>query len=107
MLGMKRVTEKLEKKAGELQEKQKLMRDDTAAVDLAGVAIMVTTALVALLACVIICGNLETATQGTVCSTSSWYTLLGTISTYGSTSVGILSIGLIVMAAFALIYIFR
>ena len=88
-----------------LAEKKAL--NDEAAVDFAGVAITLGGAVVAIMVVVILCGNLETATAGTINESSVWYTLLSTVSTYGSTGVTLLAVGLIVMGAMAILWILR
>ena len=67
----------------------------------------VAGAVVALIVAVIVLGNLDTATQGTVCDTSTYYSLLTTVNQYGSTSITLLAIGVIVAGAAAILYIIR
>ena len=67
----------------------------------------VAGAVVALIVTVIVLGNLELATQGTVNETSAYYPLLGTVSQYGSTAITLLAIGVIVAGAAAILYIIR
>ena len=67
----------------------------------------VVGAVVALIVAVIVLGNLDTATQGTVDNTSAYYSLLGTVNQYGSTAITLLAIGVIVAGAAAILYIIR
>ncbi len=67
----------------------------------------VAGAVIALIVAVIVLGNLDTATQGTLNETSAYYTLLGTINQYGSTAITLLAIGIIVAGAAAILYIIR
>ncbi len=67
----------------------------------------VAGAVVALIVTVIVLGNLDTATQGTVNETSTYYSLLGTVNQYGSTAITLLAIGIIVAGAAAILYIIR
>ncbi len=67
----------------------------------------VAGAVVALIVAVIVLGNLDTATQGTVNETSTYYALLTTVNQYGSTAITLLAIGIIVAGAAAILYIIR
>ena len=67
----------------------------------------VVGAIVALIVAVIVLGNLDTATRGTVDETSVYYTLLETVNQYGGTSITLLAIGVIVAGAAAILYIIR
>jgi hypothetical protein len=67
----------------------------------------VAGAVVALIVAVIVLGNLDTATRGTVNETSTYYALLETVNQYGSTSITLLAIGVIVAGAAAILYIIR
>jgi len=67
----------------------------------------VVGAIVALIVAVIVLGNLDTATRGTVDETSTYYALLETVGQYGSTAITLLAIGVIVAGAAAILYIIR
>ena len=67
----------------------------------------VAGAVVALIVAVIVLGNLELATQGTVNETSAYYPLLRTVNQYNSTAITLLAIGVIVAGAAAILYIIR
>ena len=67
----------------------------------------VAGAVIALIVAVIVLGNLDTATQGTVNETSAYYALLDTVNQYGSTAITLLAIGIIVAGAAAILYIIR
>lgn len=100
----------LENKVASLKEMQVAKRaklNEEGTVDLSQMAIGIVTAIVALIVAVIVAGNLDTATATTVSNTSSWYPLLATISTYGSTSITLVAIGLIVAGASAILWIVR
>ena len=75
--------------------------------DLQSIIFGVAGAVVALIVAVIVLGNLDTATMGTVNETSAYYPLLDTVSQYGSTSITLLAIGVIVAGAAAILYIIR
>lgn len=75
--------------------------------DLQSIIFGVAGAVVALIVAVIVLGNLDTATQGTINETSTYYALLDTINVYGSTSITLLAIGVIVAGAAAILYIIR
>lgn len=75
--------------------------------DLQSIIFGVAGAVVALIVAVIVLGNLDTATMGTVNETSAYYSLLETVSQYGSTSITLLAIGVIVAGAAAILYIIR
>ncbi|MBW2673695.1 MAG: hypothetical protein JRD89_09840 [Deltaproteobacteria bacterium] len=80
---------------------------DRAAMDLQSIIFGVAGATVALLIAVIVLGNLDTATQGTVSENSTYAGLLTTVNTYGSTAITLLAIGIIVAGAAAILYIIR
>ena len=67
----------------------------------------VAGAVVALIVAVIVLGNLDTATRGTVNESSVYYSLLETVGQYGSTAITLLAIGIIVAGAAAILYIIR
>lgn len=75
--------------------------------DLQTIIFGVAGAVVALIVAVIVLGNLDTATQGTVNETSAYYSLLDTVNQYGSTALVLLAIGVIVAGAAAILYIIR
>ena len=81
--------------------------DEHGVADLQTIIFGVAGAVVALIVAVIVLGNLDTATQGTVNSTSAYYSLLDTVNQYGSTSITLLAIGVIVAGAAAILYIIR
>ena len=81
--------------------------DENGVADLQTIIFGVAGAVVALIVTVIVLGNLDTATQGTVNQTSTYYALLGTVNQYGSTSITLLAIGVIVAGAAAILYIIR
>ena len=81
--------------------------DDNGVTDLQSIIFGVAGAVVALIVTVIVLGNLELATQGTVNESSAYYSLLGTVSQYGSTAITLLAIGIIVAGAAAILYIIR
>lgn len=81
--------------------------DENGVTDLQTIIFGVAGAVVALIVAVIVLGNLDTATQGTINETSAYYTLLDTINVYGSTSITLLAIGVIVAGAAAILYIIR
>lgn len=81
--------------------------DENGVADLQTIIFGVAGAVVALIVAVIVLGNLDTATQGTVSNTSAYYTLLETVNQYGSTSITLLAIGVIVAGAAAILYIIR
>jgi len=85
--------------------KQHFNEDGTAS--LQSIIFGVAGAVVALIVTVIVLGNLELATQGTVNESSAYYSLLGTVSQYGSTAITLLAIGVIVAGAAAILYIIR
>ena len=67
----------------------------------------VAGAVVALIVAVIVLGNLDAATRGTVDESSAYYALLDTVNQYGSTAFVLLAIGVIVAGAAAILYIIR
>jgi len=67
----------------------------------------VVGAVVALIVAVIVLGNLDTATRGTVNESSAYFALLETVNQYGSTAITLLAIGVIVAGAAAILYIIR
>ena len=75
--------------------------------DLQSIIFGVAGAVVALIVAVIVLGNLDTATMGTVNESSAYYTLLETVNQYGSTALVLLAIGVIVAGAAAILYIIR
>ena len=81
--------------------------DDNGVTDLQSIIFGVAGAVVALIVAVIVLGNLDTATRGTINETSAYYTLLDTINTYGGTAFTLLAIGIIVAGAAAILYIIR
>ena len=81
--------------------------DEHGVADLQTIIFGVAGAVVALIVAVIVLGNLDTATQGTVNETSAYYALLTTVNQYGSTSITLLAIGVIVAGAAAILYIIR
>jgi hypothetical protein len=81
--------------------------DEHGVADLQSIIFGVAGAVVALIVTVIVLGNLDTATQGTVNETSAYYALLDTVNQYGSTSLILLAIGVIVAGAAAILYIIR
>jgi len=81
--------------------------DENGVADLQSIIFGVAGAVVALIVAVIVLGNLDTATQGTVNESSVYYSLLDTVSQYGSTSITLLAIGVIVAGAAAILYIIR
>lgn len=81
--------------------------DENGVTDLQSIIFGVAGAVVALIVAVIVLGNLDTATQGTVNESSVYYSLLETVSQYGSTSITLLAIGVIVAGAAAILYIIR
>ena len=85
----------------------KLRLDENGTASLQGIIFGVVGAVVALIVAVIVLGNLDTATQGTIDETSAYYALLETINTYGGTSITLLAIGVIVAGAAAILYIIR
>ena len=56
----------------------------------------VVGAVVALIVAVIVLGNLDTATRGTVDESSAYFALLETVNQYGGTAITLLAIGIIV-----------
>ncbi len=83
----------------------KLRLDDDA--NLQAIVFGVVGAVVALIVAVIVLGNLDTATRGTVDETSVYYALLDTVNQYGGTAITLLAIGVIVAGAAAILYIIR
>ncbi len=81
--------------------------DENGVVDLQTIIFGVAGAIVALIVAVIVLGNLDTATRGTVNETSAYYTLLESVGQYGSTAITLLAIGIIVAGAAAILYIIR
>ncbi len=81
--------------------------DDNGVTDLQTIIFGVAGAVVALIVAVIVLGNLDTATRGTVNESSVYYTLLDTVNQYGSTAFVLLAIGVIVAGAAAILYIIR
>lgn len=81
--------------------------DENGVADLQSIIFGVAGAVVALIVAVIVLGNLDTATQGTVNETSAYYSLLDTVNQYGSTALVLLAIGVIVAGAAAILYIIR
>jgi len=81
--------------------------DENGVTRLQSIIFGVAGAVVALIVTVIVLGNLELATQGTVNESSAYYSLLGTVSQYGSTAITLLAIGVIVAGAAAILYIIR
>jgi len=81
--------------------------DENGVADLQSIIFGVAGAVVALIVAVIVLGNLDTATEGTVNETSTYYALLETVNQYGSTSITLLAIGVIVAGAAAILYIIR
>jgi hypothetical protein len=81
--------------------------DENGVADLQTIIFGVAGAVVALIVAVIVLGNLDTATQGTINETSTYYALLDTINVYGSTSITLLAIGVIVAGAAAILFIIR
>ncbi len=81
--------------------------DENGTASLQAIIFGVAGAVVALVVAVIVLGNLDTATRGTVNETSAYYTLLDTVSQYGSTAITLLAIGVIVAGAAAILYIIR
>lgn len=81
--------------------------DENGVTDLQTIIFGVAGAVVALIVAVIVLGNLDTATQGTINETSAYYALLETINVYGSTSITLLAIGVIVAGAAAILFIIR
>lgn len=85
----------------------KYLIDENGVADLQTIIFGVAGAVVALIVAVIVLGNLDTATQGTINESSAYYALLETINVYGSTSITLLAIGVIVAGAAAILYIIR
>ena len=81
--------------------------DENGVADLQTIIFGVAGAVVALIVAVIVLGNLDTATQGTINESSAYYALLETINVYGSTSITLLAIGVIVAGAAAILFIIR
>jgi len=81
--------------------------DENGVADLQTIVFGVAGAVVALIVAVIVLGNLDTATQGTINESSVYYALLETVNQYGSTSLVLLAIGVIVAGAAAILYIIR
>lgn len=81
--------------------------DENGVADLQSIIFGVAGAVVALIVAVIVLGNLDTATQGTINESSAYYALLDTINVYGSTSITLLAIGVIVAGAAAILFIIR
>jgi len=81
--------------------------DENGTASLQTIIFGVAGAVVALIVAVIVLGNLDTATQGTINESSAYYALLDTINVYGSTSITLLAIGVIVAGAAAILYIIR
>ena len=81
--------------------------DDNGVTDLQSIIFGVAGAVVALIVAVIVLGNLDTATRGTVNESSVYYTLLDTVNQYGGTAFTLLAIGVIVAGAAAILYIIR
>ena len=81
--------------------------DENGVADLQSIIFGVAGAVVALIVAVIVLGNLDTATQGTVNESSAYFPLLETVSQYGSTALVLLAIGVIVAGAAAILYIIR
>ena len=81
--------------------------DENGVADLQSIIFGVAGAVVALIVAVIVLGNLDTATMGTVNESSAYYTLLETVNQYGSTALVLLAIGVIVAGAAAILYIIR
>lgn len=88
-------------------EMAKYLIDENGVADLQTIIFGVAGAVVALIVAVIVLGNLDTATQGTINESSAYYALLDTINVYGSTSITLLAIGVIVAGAAAILYIIR
>ena len=85
----------------------KYLIDENGVTDLQTIIFGVAGAVVALIVAAIVLGNLDTATQGTINESSAYYALLDTINVYGSTSITLLAIGVIVAGAAAILYIIR
>ena len=83
------------------------LSDDKAMVDLQTIIFAVAGAVIALIVAVIVLGNLDTATAGTVNESSVYYSLLATVNSYGVTALTLLAIGIIVAGAAAILYIIR
>ncbi len=81
--------------------------DENGVTDLQSIIFGVVGAVVALIVAVIVLGNLDVATHGTVNETSTYYALLETVNQYGSTAITLLAIGVIVAGAAAILYIIR
>ena len=81
--------------------------DENGVTDLQSIIFGVAGAVVALIVAVIVLGNLDTATRGTINETSAYYSLLDTINAYGGTAFTLLAIGIIVAGAAAILYIIR
>jgi hypothetical protein len=81
--------------------------DENGVADLQTIIFGVAGAVVALIVAVIVLGNLDTATQGTINESSAYFALLETVNSYGSTSLTLLAIGVIVAGAAAILYIIR
>ena len=88
-------------------EMAKDLIDENGVTDLQTIIFGVAGAVVALIDAVIVLGNLDTATQGTINESSAYYALLETINVYGSTSITLLAIGVIVAGAAAILFIIR
>ena len=83
------------------------LANDKAMVDLQTIIFSVAGAVIALIVAVIVLGNLDTATEGTISNTSAYYPLLATVNSYGVTAITLLAIGIIVAGAAAILYIIR
>ena len=81
--------------------------DEDGTASLQAIIFGVAGAVVALVVAVIVLGNLDTATRGTVNESSAYFALLDTVSQYGSTAITLLAIGVIVAGAAAILYIIR
>ena len=81
--------------------------DENGTASLQGIIFGVAGAVTALVVAVIVLGNLDTATRGTVDESSVYFTLLDTVGQYGSTAITLLAIGVIVAGAAAILYIIR
>ncbi len=85
----------------------KLRLDEDGTASLQAIVFGVVGAVVALIVAVIVLGNLDTATRGTVNESSVYFTLLDTVNQYGGTAITLLAIGVIVAGAAAILYIIR
>ena len=76
----------------QLEMAERHFNNDDGTASLQSIIFGVAGAVVALIVAVIVLGNLDTATRGTVNESSAYYALLETVGQYGSTAITLLAI---------------